>query len=37
MATSAEESIMAQASAMAMLTEPGPHEVNVAAGRWLTR
>jgi hypothetical protein len=36
-ASSAEESMKAQASAIGRLAEPGPHDVSVAAGRWATR
>ena len=35
--SSAEELVCATASAMIRFAEPGPVEVSVAAGRWLTR
>jgi hypothetical protein len=36
-ASNAEESLMAQASGITMLQEPGPHDVSVATGSWRTR
>ena len=36
-ASTAEESVSAQASGMMMLQEPGPHEVSVATGLCFTR
>jgi hypothetical protein len=36
-ASSADESLSAQASGITMLQEPGPHEVKVATGLWRTR
>src|SRR6266513_116439 len=36
-ASSADESIIADATATGMFVDPGPQEVNVTAGRWATR
>jgi hypothetical protein len=37
MATRAEESIIADATATVMLVDPGPQDVNLTAGLWVIR